>query len=332
LALCSILAIVASVFVPLGGYNISLKIDPKSVSVSGVSSGAFFAVQYEFAHSSQVMGVGVYAGGPYFCALDNLESAFLQCWLMPETISVDVLTAAAVAFEMANQIDPLSNLLKHKIYVYSGLLDEVLSQGTVKKVVEMFRVLNVSTANIKTKFTIPAEHAMPTINFGNACDWLGPPFINKCNYDGAGDALNFIYGSLKPKVTPIAKNLFSMPQQKFIPGGVKPDTYSLGDTLYFYVPTSCQTGKTLCKLHVFFHGCLTNAYLVGTSFLSHVGFNDWAESNNIVVVYPQTTDSIIDPINPQGCWDWWGYNGLDYALQSAPQIAFTHALINFFLS
>jgi hypothetical protein len=222
--------------------------------------------------------------------------------------------------------------MRHKIYVYSGSLDEVLSQGTVRKAVELFQLLNVSSSNILTEFSIPAEHAFPTLNYGNPCDWLGPPFINKCDYDGAGVALNFIYGQLKPKVAPISKNLFSMPQQKFVPGGGNPDDLSLGDTLYFYVPTACQDGTTVCKMHVFFHGCLTFADLVGVSFLTHIGLNDWAESNNIVMVYPQTTDSIIDPINPQGCWDWWGYNGLDYAVQGAPQIAFSNAIINYFLS
>ena len=26
-------------------------------------------------------------------------------------------------------------------------------------------------------------------------------------------------------------------------------------------------------------------------------------------------------VNPQGCWDWWGYAGLDYLGKDAPQIA-----------
>ncbi len=26
------------------------------------------------------------------------------------------------------------------------------------------------------------------------------------------------------------------------------------------------------------------------------------------------------PYNPQGCWDWWGYTGLDYAVKLAPQL------------
>ena len=37
-------------------------------SISGVSSGAFMAVQFGTAWSSIIKGVGVVAGGPYWCA------------------------------------------------------------------------------------------------------------------------------------------------------------------------------------------------------------------------------------------------------------------------
>jgi hypothetical protein len=39
-----------------------------------------------------------------------------------------------------------------------------------------------------------------------------------------------------------------------------------------------------------------------------------------VVFYPQTKNSMFMPLNPQGCWDWWGYTGSNYATQDAPQI------------
>jgi hypothetical protein len=33
-----------------------------------------------------------------------------------------------------------------------------------------------------------------------------------------------------------------------------------------------------------------------------------AESNGFIVLYPQVKKSILYPLNPQGCWDWWGYS------------------------
>ena len=49
---------------PLGSYNA----DIKETSISGISSGAFMAVQFGVSWSSIVKGVGVIAGGPYYCA------------------------------------------------------------------------------------------------------------------------------------------------------------------------------------------------------------------------------------------------------------------------
>ena len=48
----------------LSGYNA----DIRESSVSGVSSGGFMAVQFGTAWSSVIRGVGVVAGGPYWCA------------------------------------------------------------------------------------------------------------------------------------------------------------------------------------------------------------------------------------------------------------------------
>src|ERR1700737_5435716 len=49
---------------PLGSYNA----DIKESSISGISSGAFMAVQFGVSWSSIVKGVGVIAGAPYYCA------------------------------------------------------------------------------------------------------------------------------------------------------------------------------------------------------------------------------------------------------------------------
>lgn len=49
----------------LGRPNIPLKklnIIPHSLSVSGLSSGGFMAVQFQFAYSSSIVGAGIFAG------------------------------------------------------------------------------------------------------------------------------------------------------------------------------------------------------------------------------------------------------------------------------
>ncbi|HEX7635306.1 MAG TPA: fibronectin type III domain-containing protein [Noviherbaspirillum sp.] len=48
----------------------------------------------------------------------------------------------------------------------------------------------------------------------------------------------------------------------------------------------------------------------GRTFVDNAGYNRWADTNNIVVLYPQTTNGNG---NPNGCWDWWGYDDPNYA-------------------
>lgn len=50
----------------------ALNIDITQTSVSGLSSGGFMAVQIGVAYSSIIKGVGVVAGGPYYCSQDSV--------------------------------------------------------------------------------------------------------------------------------------------------------------------------------------------------------------------------------------------------------------------
>jgi poly(3-hydroxybutyrate) depolymerase len=54
-------------------------------------------------------------------------------------------------------------------------------------------------------------------------------------------------------------------------------------------------------------------------FVEGSGFARWADTNKMVVLFPQVSGSLIK--NPKGCWDWWGYTSSDYLTKDAPQIA-----------
>jgi hypothetical protein len=45
------------------------------VTVSGLSSGAYMAVQHGVIYSSKVLGVGAVAGGPFWCAGGSVNTA-----------------------------------------------------------------------------------------------------------------------------------------------------------------------------------------------------------------------------------------------------------------
>src|SRR5271165_7682454 len=50
----------------------SFPVDPTQISVAGISSGAFMANQLQIAHSAEVMGAAMIAGGLYGCAVQDV--------------------------------------------------------------------------------------------------------------------------------------------------------------------------------------------------------------------------------------------------------------------
>jgi hypothetical protein len=48
------------------------------------------------------------------------------------------------------------------------------------------------------------------------------------------------------------------------------------------------------------------------------------------VLYPQAQDSQPDPLNPQGCWDFWGYSSKthDFYTKDAPQMKAIMAIVD----
>jgi hypothetical protein len=55
----------------------------------------------------------------------------------------------------------------------------------------------------------------------------------------------------------------------------------------------------------------------------NTGYNRWADSNNIVMLYPQTSLAATN-----SCWDWWGYDSANYAKKSGPQMAAIKAMVD----
>ena len=82
-------------------------------------------------------------------------------------------------------------------------------------------------------------------------------------------------------------------------------------------------------MHVTFHGCLQDYATVGFDYINNAGFNEWADTNNIIILYPQTVATIFAPENPNGCWDWWGYNNnpSTYDTKSGVQMQVIYSMI-----
>jgi len=285
------------------------------------------AAQYQFAFSSEIVGAAIFAGGPYFCAQGNVFLALSACSKDPGLISLTVLEEEAAVFAASMTIDPLADLSNHRVYLFSGRNDQTVYPGVVQKLEQMYRDFGISA--ITTNYTSAAGHGFPTINYGNPCGTTRSPYITACGFDGAGQALQAIYGPLNRPVQWIPKNLRSMGTKQFTPGGVSPSILSMDDTMYYYMPTNCRGN---CPVHVALHGCQQTQADIGLEFVNNTGYNNWAEANNIIILYPFIVKSRLIPVNPEGCWDWWGYDSLlnTYVTKEAPQLYTINAMIRHF--
>jgi len=164
---------------------------------------------------------------------------------------------------------------------------------------------------------------MITDFYGNKCSKLGSPYINNCDYDAAVEILSYIYNSkLNSKYSNdigISSNLFEFDQTSYIQSiGSTASALSMDTTGYIYVPSSCQNNNSSCKVHIAYHGCQQSYSYVGLDYVNDSGYNRWAETNGIIVIYPQTASKELS--NPEGCWDWWGFTSANYVLKEAPQL------------
>lgn len=296
--------------------------DPAAVSVSGLSSGGFMAVQYSVAHSARIMGAGIVAGGPYGCA-SFTPTPVLLCLTGP--VSGSASWKSAVTFSANDIIDPVEKLKSQRIYLFSGTKDGVVNPKVMAALAEFYKAAKVPAANMLYVNTVPAGHAFIAAGFGNGCGENEAPFVDQCNvggkpYDQPGEILTHIYGPLAAKAT----SLSSAPVP-FDQNGFGAADAAMAGTGYVYVPAPCQAAAMHCRVHVVFHGCVQSASKVGDDVYADVGYNGWADSNNIIVLYPQVDASLA---NPQGCWDWFGYNGGFPQLRSSAQIKVIDAMVS----
>jgi poly(3-hydroxybutyrate) depolymerase len=301
--------------------------DSHHTSVSGLSSGAFMAAQLQVAYSRSIVGAGIVAGGPYYCAAGSLLNAEIcmgQVPLLPP--NPFLMAEAARRFARAHQVDALSNLARRHIYLFSGTDDSIVRQPAVDAAASFFRQAGVKEGNIKYVNDVPAGHAIITPAYGNACSANAAPYLSHClvggeNYDQAGAILQHIHGVLNARVDVPAGQIVTFDQRTYAAAST-----GMADSGYLYVPQICTTAGARCKVHVALHGCMQSAESVGNQFYVDAGYNNWADSNRILVLYPQVNKS-DEPYNPQGCWDWWGYTGDNYAYRSSRQMKAIMAMV-----
>src|SRR5438309_1755308 len=129
----------------LNGFNA----DINESSVSGISSGAFMAVQFATAWSSVIKGVGVVAGGPYWCAKADADdfmngytlpimNATGPCMSGPPT-ELGSSFAKADAKSASGDIDSLQFVSRQKVYVFHGYNDAVVAKSVTDAAADFYR-------------------------------------------------------------------------------------------------------------------------------------------------------------------------------------------------
>lgn len=333
LAALPVAGAIAADAAPLPGMGADLG----QVSVSGLSSGAFMATQIATAYSSTIQGVGVIAGGPYGCALTYPQQSPLQNATGPcmQPVSQAAAADAAVSWRNAQRyaeeglIDPVAGLARQRVYVFSGGNDRTVRTMVVDQVEKFYRLAGVAPAAIDYARNAEAGHAILTARDEDApCGSTQPPYINNCGFMQSHALLRHLAGagSLPPNQGPLTGQLLRFDQSEFIRG----QRSSMDDYGYVYVPRDCR--EQACAVHVVFHGCQQGATRIGERFYRGTGYNEYADSNRMIVLYPQVHGSNGIPVNPQGCWDFWGYSSDDpskpsFQTRQAPQMAAVMAMV-----
>ncbi|OMH29192.1 hypothetical protein BGP75_20265 [Motiliproteus sp. MSK22-1] len=352
LALCVSAPVFAASLLP--GYGA----DPEQTSVSGISSGGYMASQFHVAYSTELTGVGIVAGGPYFCAgSDSTAGADLnpfQPYVVTATTTCmnpckwafwpfvgwcesimlpdgEALAARAQAFAADGLIDDFSGLVNDRVYLFSGGLDETVVTGVVNQAKGFYLAAGVPDSAIRFDLHPGAQHAFISDNINRGCDVHGAPFINNCDgYDQAREILQHIYGNLKDNADVLTGTMLAFDQSEFVPES-QFSISSLAETAYAYVPNDCETKS--CRVHVAFHGCRQSAAEFDTNkvfFRDLSGYNEVADTNQIIVLYPQirSRDELnVSPYNPKGCWDFWGYTGSGFYKKESIQMTAVSSMI-----
>lgn len=316
-----------------------LAADLSQTTVSGISSGAYMAGQFQLAHPDLVTGAAIIAGGPFGCAESALAGIVpgpgtvflnasravsgcmlnsLSMWGVPNP---DQLARQAISMSENGQIGSLDAIRRDRVYLFSGRRDRTVRPGIVRAAADFYRALGLPEDQVKLVDTYDAGHAFITLDKGLDCAASSSPFVEDCDYDQAGSLLAFLYpaGLEQPSTTPAGR---------FVPFDQTPYTrdlksHSLSDTAVLYVPDVCAK-EPGCRVHVAFHGCVQNMDAVGDAFTRDTGFGRWADTNRLIVMFPQTA---VSALNPKGCWDWWGYTGRKYLTREAPQIVAVHRML-----
>jgi poly(3-hydroxybutyrate) depolymerase len=294
--------------------------------VSGLSSGAAEAVQFQVAYSATFKGLAFFGGAPYDCAQDStiLRNKVCMSAVLPGNLAQ--LYRTTDQWSSARLIDPTSDLAGKPVYEWHGTQDKVVGASVAAEAATFLRHYGADVTYVNN---VPSGHGWITISPISrggpvACGATKTPYLNNCGIDAEGAFLSMWLGSVNPpNGGTLTGQMIQFDQNLYSPGD-KAAAVGLASDGYEYVPGSCAAGAR-CRLVLALHGCMQSTAEppagVDDAFIDDTYLNQYADTNDLVILYPQIAAATA--ANPKGCWDWWGYlaNDANYAQKSSTQMS-----------
>lgn len=328
-----------------------------------IGAGILAAGPYHCAGSSSIYDACLYQIGLphdacesiYYCSsFARANFGILGVYLGPPNLESSIRSTLAEASN--GTIAPLEKLRGDRVWLFSGTKDRMVPTEVVRSLQQYYLTIfqrpevRNPESNVYLQINADgeeAEHGMIVDDPSNPkkCDSFGEPFINNCNYDAVGKFLKFIYAPYAPALIEPQQGvwdrsaLLEFDQTAFF--DASDESTSMNQFAHIFVPKACQQGAR-CRLHVAFHGCLQDQQHIKEEceeksecpvyfFFRDAGYNEWADANNIVVLYPQNAkwgNTFEGMKNPGSCWDWWGYSGPDYFRRTGKQISAVKKMVD----
>jgi len=117
---CSVTAVVSTAAPSAQAGTGLQRYDITADYVSGISSGADEAVQFQVAYSATFKGLAFFGGGPYDCAQDDSVLAQYACAADVLPDSLPEMYSATNTWSSEGLIDPTSDLAGKPVYEWHG--------------------------------------------------------------------------------------------------------------------------------------------------------------------------------------------------------------------
>jgi hypothetical protein len=133
------------------------------------------AGQIQVAHSKNIVGVGIVAGGPFGCAQSNAPSRLIPTAVQNFTQALEgcmsdklrsrgipnvpALVSRAKDLASQGEIEPLEAVTTDRVYLFSGGADQIVARSVVKAAQDFYLEAGVPEANIKMDSPDNAGHA-----------------------------------------------------------------------------------------------------------------------------------------------------------------------------